>query len=47
MKVCRKLEKLNPPAILLLTVKNDIEDKVLGLELGADDYMSKPFDMRN
>jgi two-component system, OmpR family, alkaline phosphatase synthesis response regulator PhoP len=34
------------PAILLLTVKNDIVDKVLGLELGADDYMTKPFDMR-
>lgn len=30
----------------LLTVKNDIVDKVLGLELGADDYMTKPFDMR-
>ena len=34
------------PAILLLTVKDDIVDKVLGLELGADDYMTKPFDMR-
>lgn len=44
--VCRKLEGQPRPAILLLTVKDDIVDKVLGLELGADDYMTKPFDMR-
>lgn len=44
--VCRKLADRPSPAILLLTVKNDIVDKVLGLELGADDYMTKPFDMR-
>ncbi|AJS57237.1 response regulator transcription factor [Paenibacillus sp. IHBB 10380] len=45
--VCRKLEdQQQRPAILLLTVKNDIVDKLLGLELGADDYMTKPFDMR-
>lgn len=44
--VCRKLDGRHRPAILLLTVKNDIVDKVLGLELGADDYMTKPFDMR-
>ncbi|GAB6926231.1 two-component system response regulator PhoP [Paenibacillus sp. JCM 10914] len=45
-EVCRKLENQARPAILLLTVKDDIVDKVLGLELGADDYMTKPFDMR-
>ncbi|AZK47975.1 response regulator transcription factor [Paenibacillus lentus] len=44
--VCRKLGGQPRPAILLLTVKDDIVDKVLGLELGADDYMTKPFDMR-
>lgn len=44
--VCRKLDGQPRPAILLLTVKDDIVDKVLGLELGADDYMTKPFDMR-
>ena len=44
--VCRKLDGQQRPAILLLTVKDDIVDKVLGLELGADDYMTKPFDMR-
>ncbi|KOP67468.1 XRE family transcriptional regulator [Bacillus sp. FJAT-18019] len=44
--VCRRLENRQGPAILLLTVKDDIVDKVLGLELGADDYMTKPFDIR-
>ncbi|MBD8501215.1 response regulator transcription factor [Paenibacillus arenosi] len=43
--VCRKLEDRNV-GILLLTVKDDIADKLLGLELGADDYMTKPFDLR-
>lgn len=45
-EVCRRLEGPDRPAVLLLTVKNDIVDKVLGLELGADDYLTKPFDMR-
>lgn len=44
--VCRRLENRRGIGILLLTVKNDIVDKVLGLELGADDYMTKPFDIR-
>lgn len=44
--VCRKLENRNDIGILLLTVKNDIVDKLVGLELGADDYMTKPFDLR-
>lgn len=45
-EVCRRLDETDRPAIMLLTVKNDIVDKVIGLELGADDYMTKPFDMR-
>ncbi|MEC0238695.1 response regulator transcription factor [Paenibacillus dokdonensis] len=45
-EVCRRLENVKGIGILLLTVKNDIVDKVLGLELGADDFMSKPFDIR-
>ncbi|WP_028563801.1 response regulator transcription factor [Paenibacillus pinihumi] len=46
-EVCRRLlQREDAPGILLLTVKNDIIDKVLGLELGADDYMTKPFDLR-
>lgn len=44
-EVCRKLTKYNIP-IIMLTARNDIVDKVLGLELGADDYITKPFDIR-
>lgn len=44
--VCRKIrEKLSTP-ILMLTAKEEEVDKVLGLELGADDYITKPFSMR-
>lgn len=47
MDVCRALrqEKVNTP-ILMLTAKDDEFDKVLGLELGADDYLTKPFSPR-
>ncbi len=45
-QVCRKVrEKLNTP-IIMLTAKEEEVDKVLGLELGADDYITKPFSMR-
>lgn len=44
--VCKTLvPELNVP-VILLTAKTDIIDKVLGLELGADDYLTKPFDNR-
>jgi two-component system alkaline phosphatase synthesis response regulator PhoP len=43
--VCRKLENQNI-GIIMLTAKSDIVDKILGLELGADDYLAKPFDIR-
>lgn len=44
--VCRKLrQQLNIP-ILMLTAKSEEIDKVLGLELGADDYITKPFSVR-
>ena len=43
--VCRELNKLNAN-IIMLTARDDIVDKVLGLELGADDYITKPFDIR-
>lgn len=47
MEVCKSLrqEKNNTP-ILMLTAKDDEFDKILGLELGADDYMTKPFSPR-
>lgn len=44
--VIRNINGKNKVGIILLTAKNDIVDKVLGLELGADDYVTKPFDMR-
>lgn len=44
--VCRRLENRKDIGIILLTVKNDIVDKIVGLELGADDYMTKPFEIR-
>ncbi|MGF9699543.1 MULTISPECIES: response regulator transcription factor [Paenibacillus] len=44
--VCRRLEDRDDIGIILLTVKNDIVDKIVGLEMGADDYMTKPFEIR-
>lgn len=44
--ICKQLTALSNVPILMLTARDDIIDKVLGLELGADDYMTKPFDVR-
>ncbi len=47
LAVCRELrEKTNQLPILMLTAKDDVVDKVLGLEMGADDYITKPFSLR-
>lgn len=47
LEVCKKLrQQKNSTPILMLTAKDDEFDKVLGLELGADDYMTKPFSPR-
>ena len=47
LEVCRKLRaENNPVAILMLTAKDDDIDKILGLEIGADDYLTKPFNPR-
>ena len=47
MEVCKQLrQQKNFTPILMLTAKDDEFDKVLGLELGADDYMTKPFSPR-
>lgn len=43
--VCRKISKYKIP-IIMITARIDIMDKILGLELGADDYITKPFDIR-
>jgi DNA-binding response OmpR family regulator len=45
--VCRRLRATeNSPAILMLTARDEDIDKILGLELGADDYLTKPFNPR-
>lgn len=41
--VCREIRKTSDVPILMLTAKDDIVDKVVGFELGADDYLTKPF----
>jgi DNA-binding response OmpR family regulator len=45
-EVCRILRRETTAPILMLTAKTDEIDKVVGLELGADDYVTKPFSMR-
>ncbi len=45
-QVCKKVRESNTVPILMLTAKEEEVDKVLGLELGADDYITKPFGMR-
>ncbi len=45
-EVCRQIRKISSVPIIFLTAKSDTFDKVLGLELGADDYMVKPFDVK-
>ena len=44
--ICRQVTKEYNISIVMLTAKSDITDKILGLELGADDYITKPFDIR-
>jgi len=43
-EVCREIRKISNIPIIMLTAKGETFDKVLGLELGADDYIVKPFD---
>ena len=45
-QVCREVRKASNVPIIMLTAKDETFDKVLGLELGADDYMVKPFDTK-
>ena len=44
MQVCREVRKVSNIPVIMLTAKDETFDKVLGLELGADDYVVKPFD---
>ena len=45
-QVCREIRKIASTPIIMLTAKGEVFDKVLGLELGADDYVTKPFDAK-
>jgi DNA-binding response OmpR family regulator len=46
LEVCRRLRSYSSVPIIMLTAKSEEIDKVVGLELGADDYITKPFSMR-
>lgn len=45
-QVCREIRKTSEVPIIMITAKGEVFDKVLGLELGADDYIAKPFDTK-
>jgi DNA-binding response OmpR family regulator len=44
--VCRKMRARSSVPIIMLTARGDVADRIVGLELGADDYLSKPFEPR-
>ena len=46
IEVCRRMRSRSQVPIIMLTAKDDEIDKVLGLEMGADDYITKPFSLR-
>jgi len=46
LEVCRELRKTSEVAIIMITARGEEIDRVVGLELGADDYVSKPFSVR-
>ena len=45
-QICREIRKVSSVPILILTAKGEVFDKVLGLELGADDFIVNPFEMK-
>ncbi len=45
-QVCREIREMSGKPVIMITAKGDVFDKVLGLELGADDFVVKPFDMK-
>jgi DNA-binding response OmpR family regulator len=46
LEVCRRIQALAPVPVVMLTAKGDETDRIIGLELGADDYVAKPFSPR-
>ena len=45
-QVCREVRKVSNVPIIMLTARGDVADRIIGLEIGADDYLSKPFEPR-
>jgi DNA-binding response OmpR family regulator len=45
MELCRKIRRQSNVPIIMLTAKRDLTDRVIGLDMGADDYITKPFEM--
>jgi len=45
-RVCRSIRETSNVPIIMLTAKGEVEDRIIGLELGADDYLIKPFSPR-
>lgn len=45
-QVCREIREMSSKPIIIISAKGEVFDKVLGLELGADDYLVKPFDIK-
>lgn len=45
-QVCREIREMSSKPVIMVTAKGEVFDKVLGLELGADDFVVKPFDMK-
>ncbi len=45
LEVCRRIRKNSKIPVIMLTAKGDITDKVMGLDIGADDYLTKPFEI--
>ena len=45
-QVCREIREISSKPVIMVTAKGEVFDKVLGLELGADDFVVKPFDMK-
>ncbi|PYI52455.1 response regulator [Paenibacillus flagellatus] len=46
LDLCRQLRQIGSPGIVMVTAKSEETDKIVGLEMGADDYLTKPFSLR-
>ena len=46
IEICRRVRKTSDVPILMLTARDEDVDKIIGLEVGADDYLTKPFNPR-